>query len=107
MRFTMGYADTVGFRLGTSRCVRWIDPRSRCVTNLRLHPLVAMDCSLSNSYYMNLTEEEATNTLLTLLAQIKKHHGEVVLLWHNTVFSPVEGGYHPSLYQTIIEELSK
>ena len=105
--FTMGYADTVGFRLGTSRCVRWIDPQSRRVTSLRLHPLVAMDCSLSNSYYMSLTEEEATNTLLTLLAQIKKHHGEVVLLWHNTVFSSVEGGYHPSLYQTIIEELSK
>ena len=105
--FTLGYADTVGFRLGTSRCVRWIDPKSRKVTSLRLHALVAMDCSLSNSYYMNLTEEEAKKTLLSLLSQIRKHHGEVVLLWHNTVFSSVEGGYHPSLYQTIIEELSK
>lgn len=105
--FTLGYADTVGFRLGTSRCVRWIDPKSRKVTSLRLHPLVAMDCSLSNSYYMNLTEDEAKKTLLSLLSQIRKHHGEVVLLWHNTVFSSVEGGYHPSLYQTIIEELSK
>lgn len=105
--FTLGYADTVGFRLGTSRCVRWIDPKNRKVTSLRLHPLVAMDCSLSNSYYMNLTEDEAKKTLLSLLSQIRKHHGEVVLLWHNTVFSSVEGGYHPSLYQTIIEELSK
>ncbi|MBO7606319.1 MAG: polysaccharide deacetylase family protein [Paludibacteraceae bacterium] len=105
--FTLGYADTVGFRLGTSRCVRWIDPKSRKVTSLRLHPLVAMDCSLSNSYYMNLTEDEAKKTLLSLLSQIRKHHGEVVLLWHNTVFSSVEGGYHPSLYQTIIEELNK
>lgn len=105
--FTMGYADVAGFRLGTSRCVRWIDPQSRKVTPLQLHPLVAMDCTLSNSYYMNQTEEEATKTMKSLIEQIRKHHGEVVLLWHNTIFSSVEDGYHKSLYSKIIEELNR
>ena len=107
--FTMGYADIVGFRLGTSRPVQWINPATRRVTQLTLHPLVVMDCTLSNPNYMNLTKADALHTTLELLHQIKKHHGEVVLLWHNTIFSELEDNdhYHTELYKSIIEELSK
>lgn len=107
--FTMGYADIVGFRLGTSRPVQWINPATRNVTQLTLHPLVVMDCTLSNTNYMNLNKDNALSKTLELLHQIKKHHGEVVLLWHNTIFSEIEDieHYHTELYNSIIEELSK
>lgn len=105
--FTMGFADIAGFRLGTSRAVRWINPENLEVTNLTLHPLTAMDCTFSNQEYMNLSETEAEEKIVGLLNQIKKHNGEVVLLWHNTVFSELDGGYHKSLYTNIIKELAR
>lgn len=105
--FSMGYADISGFRLGTSRCVNWINPSNFNVTSLRLHPLIAMDCTFSNSYYMNLTEEQAFNYILGLLSQVKKHNGEAVLLWHNTIFSSIENTYHKSLYNNIIKVLKR
>lgn len=105
--FTLGYADVAGFRLGTSRAVRWINPENLEVTDLTLHPLTAMDCTFSNQEYMNLTENEAFGKIIELLNQVKKHNGEVVLLWHNTVFSEIDGGYHKSLYTNIIKELAK
>lgn len=105
--FTLGYADVAGFRLGTSRAVRWINPKNLEVTDLTLHPLTAMDCTFSNQEYMNLTENEAFEKIIELLNQVKKHNGEVVLLWHNTVFSEIDGGYHKSLYTNIIKELAK
>lgn len=105
--FTLGYADIAGFRLGTTRATKWINPENIEVTNLTLHPLTAMDCTFSNQEYMNLTENEAFDKLIGLLNQVKKHNGEVVLLWHNTVFSEIDGGYHKSLYTNIIKELAK
>ena len=105
--FTMGYADIAGFRLGTSRAVQWINPENIEVTNLTQHPLTAMDCTFSNQEYMNLTESEAEEKMVSLLNQTKKHNGDVVLLWHNTVFSELDGGYHKSLYTNIIKELAR
>ena len=105
--FTLGYADIAGFRLGTSHATQWINPENLEVTNLTLHPLIAMDCTFSNHEYMNLAENEAFEKIIELLNQVKKHNGEVVLLWHNTVFSELDGGYHKTLYTSIIEELAK
>ena len=103
--FSMGYADVTGFRLGTCRPVRWINPRTKEVTDLTLHPLVAMDCTLSNEYYMNLSGEEAFDHVRQLLNEIKRHNGEAVLLWHNTIFSSIEKNYHRKLYPQILNEL--
>lgn len=46
--FTMGYADVAGFRLGTCYPVRWINPVTRRLSPLLLHPLIIMDCSLDS-----------------------------------------------------------
>lgn len=103
--FTMGYADVAGFRLGTSRAVRWIDPKTREVTNLTLHPLTVMDGTLSNANYMGLPEDEAYNCAAALIGAVKKHGGEVVLLWHNTSFGAET--YHRKLYGWIVELLKR
>ncbi|MGN0187857.1 MAG: polysaccharide deacetylase family protein [Paludibacteraceae bacterium] len=104
--FTMGYADVAGFRLGTCRAVRWINPATRELSSLVLHPLTVMDCTLSNANYMNLSEGEAERYVSDLLTEVARHHGEVVLLWHNT--SVVKcNEYHRNLYHKVVNLLLK
>lgn len=83
--FTMGFAQLAGFRLGTCRPVRWINPRTLEVTNLVLHHLTAMDCSLSD--YMKLDADDSFRYVRDLIEQAAYHGGEISLLWHNSVFA--------------------
>lgn len=81
--FTMGYADVAGFRLGTCRAVRWIDPEKKRLTELTLHPLEIMECTLTNEKYMALDEHRAQDYGRRLIESISKYGGELSLLWHN------------------------
>jgi hypothetical protein len=55
--FTMGYADIAGFRIGTCRATRFINPATRKLTTLTLHPLTIMDCTLTTPHYTNLNHK--------------------------------------------------
>lgn len=99
--FTMGFADQAGFRLQTSRAVRWINPRTMQLTSLTLHPLLIMDTTLSGENYMNLTEDEAYFLCERLIAKVRMHHGDACLLWHNSNFG--SHTYHASLYPKILQ----
>ena len=101
--FTMGFADEAGFRLQTTRAVRWINPKTMRLTNLTLHPLMVMDTTLSNKNYMNLTEDEAYFLCERLIARVKMHHGDLCLLWHNSNLT--DDTYHQSLYPKILNLL--
>lgn len=110
--FTMGYADVAGFRLGTSRPVRWINPENWRISSLVLHPLILMECSLNEPAYMNLGYEEALAYALQLTEQVSRANGELVLLWHNdivatTVKPNVSVDWQRKLFSAIIEELKK
>lgn len=98
--FTMGFADEAGFRLQTTRAVKWIDPVKMRLTNLTLHPLIIMDTTLSNANYMHLDEEEAYFVCERLIDKVRMHHGDLCLLWHNTGFTP--DTYHKSLYVKVL-----
>lgn len=103
--FSMGFADIAGFRLGTCKSVRWIDPENQKLTSLILHPLLMMDNTLSDERYMNLTENEAFDVAKKLIDELKNHSGELVLLWHNNSVEKNNGLYHRSLYHKIIDYL--
>lgn len=98
--FTMGFADQAGFRLQTSRAIRWINPKTMQLTPLMLHPLIIMDCTLSQANYMNLTEDEAYFLCERLIDKVRLHHGDLCLLWHNSNIIP--GTYHKALYEKVI-----
>ena len=98
--FTMGFADQAGFRLQTSRAVRWINPKTYQLTNLTLHPLMVMDNTLSQPNYMNLTEDEAYFLCERLIEKVRLHHGDLCLLWHNSIFT--DDTYHRSLYPKVL-----
>ncbi|MBR3565380.1 MAG: polysaccharide deacetylase family protein [Paludibacteraceae bacterium] len=99
--YTMGFAQMAGFRLGTCRPINWINPKTRQVTPLVLHPLTAMDCSLSD--YMKLDADDSFNYVRDLIDQIAYQNGELNLLWHNSVIN--DTNYHKQLYQRIIAYL--
>lgn len=99
--FTMGFADCAGFRLQTTRAVQWINPVSMTIMPITLHPLIIMDTTLSNTNYMNLSEDEAYFLCERLIEKVRMHHGDLCLLWHNSSF--VHNKYHKTLYPKIIE----
>ena len=99
--FTMGFADQAGFRLQTSRAIRWINPKTFRLTNLTLHPLTIMDNTLSQSNYMGLNEDEAYFLCERLIEKVRLHHGDLCLLWHNNNIN--DSTYHRSLYEKVID----
>lgn len=101
--FTMGFADAAGFRLQTTRAIRWINPSSYRVTKLTMHPLMIMDNTLSQDNYMHLSEDEAYFLCERLISTVKRHHGDLCLLWHNSTFA--EDNYHRSLYTKLLKLL--
>lgn len=110
--FTMGYADMAGFRLGTCRPVRWINPENRRISSLVLHPLSVMECTLNEPAYMNLGYEEALAYVLQIADKVAKANGELVLLWHNDAVTVnmkpnVSVNWQRKLLAAIIEELKK
>ena len=102
--FTMMFADQAGFRLQTTRPVRWINPMTWQLTDLTLHPLTVMDCTLSHAHYMGLTEDEAYFECQRLFDKVHQNAGEVVLLWHNTIIN--NQTYHKSLYPKVLDLLN-
>lgn len=101
--YTMGFADEAGFRLQTTRPVRWINPETWTLTNLVLHPLTIMDVTLSQPGYMNLSEDEAFYYCQRLIDKVRQNGGELTLLWHNSNLG--ENTYHKQLYSEIIQYL--
>ena len=106
--FTMGYADVAGFRLGTCRPVHWINPITKRISDMQLHPLACMDATLGEAKYMGLNEQEAVNYVLRLAQNASRHGGELVLLWHNdrvSEFSSAKGLDYRRVFQRILSEI--
>lgn len=104
--FSLGYADIAGFRLGTCRPMKWITPDTMELTDITIHPLSIMDCTLDEPKYMGLNENDAYNYCKHIIDTVRQHNGELVLLWHNSVVSRIDKSYHRNLYKKIIEYIS-
>ena len=110
--FTMAFPDQAGFRLQTARPVQWINPKTYTLTPLTLHPLTVMDCTLSNTNYMNLqTEDEAYFFCEQLFDKVRQYAGDITLLWHNSIFKSNTNNnnestnYHTTLYPKLLKGL--
>jgi len=101
--FTLGYADSVGFRVGTCRPYKFINPRSKRVTDIVIHPMEIMECSLDRKVYMGLDFEAAKDVCEEIAAKVYDYNGELILLWHNTSFLQ---GWHDALYREILKYLA-
>ncbi len=100
--FSLGYADVAGFRLGTCRPVRYINPAAGTVGKLLIHPLTIMECTLDRECYMGLNYEQALEYCKALVLQTEKFAGECNLLWHNTTLTPpAKNQWQRKLYENI------
>lgn len=103
--FTMGYADIPGFRLGTSKTVRWIDPEQMKLTDLYLHPLIIMDNSLCEKQYLGLDKEVAWNTIEHFINIVESVNGELCVLFHNSTIKIGEYTWLSEIYERLIARL--
>ncbi len=103
--FTMGYADMAGFRLGTCRPVKWINPNTKTISTLTLHSLAIMDATLNDKRYMYMNAHDAYQYCEQLINCVESHNGELVLLWHNTSVEKTPQSYHRKLYKDLIKYL--
>lgn len=86
---TLGYAAEPGFRCGTCNPFPVFDIHQREQLPLIERPLLIMDVSFR--MYKNLSIQESIALCETIKAQVKKHNGELVILWHNSNLSEMDG----------------
>lgn len=96
--FSVGYADVAGFRVGTCRPHRWIDPRTGEIGQLTIHPMTIMECTLDNPLYMGMNRNDSYDYAKKLISCVSEFGGECVLLWHNTSLMPTECNWQRDLY---------
>ncbi|MDO5510501.1 MAG: polysaccharide deacetylase family protein [Weeksellaceae bacterium] len=83
--FSMGFADGIGFRAGTSHSFLWYDLPKEEVTALRIHPFCVMDVALKN--YLQYTPDQASQKLDELVEVLKVYGGKFTFILHNQSFS--------------------
>jgi hypothetical protein len=103
--FTLAYADAAGFRVRTCHPYRFINPRTKELSNVVIHPLEIMECTLDRAAYMHLDYEQAFETCKEIVGQVYKHRGELVLLWHNTEFLGIN--YQEKLYKNLLDYIAE
>lgn len=105
--FSLAFADYAGFRTGTCRPYRWMNPQTMEVGTLILHPLTIMECSVTGKNYMDFNREKAYNYSRKLLEQVAMFGGECTLLWHNTSLTQVTGDWHRQWYCDMANEAAQ
>ncbi|MCB0637138.1 MAG: polysaccharide deacetylase family protein [Lewinella sp.] len=87
--YSMGYAETPGFRAGTTEPFRWYDLEREAVTPLRVVPFAVMDVTLRQ--YQGLNPEAAAAYLRSLQEDCRREGWRLTTLWHNSSFSSYHG----------------
>ncbi|MBI1185166.1 hypothetical protein GC194_12900 [bacterium] len=87
--FSMGYADAVAFRAGTSRPFPYYNFKLRQKTSLTIVPFALMDVGLKQ--YLKLNPEQAQAAILQTITRLKQVNGLFVSLWHNESLGTING----------------
>jgi len=81
---TLGWAETYGFRCGTSRPFKLFDLNLGCTIPVVEFPLICMDRTIFYSGYLGKQEfEDTMKEILQLKEFCFKAEGKFSLLWHN------------------------
>lgn len=97
---TLSYADHAGFRCGVCYEYPLFDITTRKILRVTERPLIAMECSVIDAQYMNLTTQEAVKYMLKLKYICRKYFGDFTLLWHNSILT------EPQMKKTYLELLN-
>jgi hypothetical protein len=82
---TLSYADRPGFRCGTCLEYPAFDPVRKKMLNVRIRPLVAMECTVMAERYLGLgSGDAAREKFVQLKDACRAVNGVFTLLWHNS-----------------------
>jgi hypothetical protein len=83
--YTMGYADTIGFRAGTCTPFLFYDLDYEIQTPLKIYPYQLMDFALlKHASFLDKKE-----TLLKAISEVQKVNGSFTFIFHNYAFSSI------------------
>ena len=99
--YSMGYAETTGFRMGTARKTAWFDLRTNEISGLMLQPFCYMDGTLNE--YLKLSPEQASQEVRELKAMVNQYGGTFSFIWHNETlgFKQHWSGWEPVFEESI------
>ncbi len=85
---TLGYAEQPGFRCGTCLEYSMYDLIERNQLHLKQRPLIVMECSLIDDFYLGLDHsDDVLQMILKLKDRTAQFCGNFTLLWHNSSFT--------------------
>lgn len=99
--YSMGYADNVGFRAGTSFPFYFFDLESNQQKDYLIFPFVYMDSAFKD--YMKIDPKEAMSITEDLINKVKEVGGVFMCIWHNHSISDKGEwkGWYQLLQQTV------
>jgi len=80
--FTMGYAEEIGFRAGTSFPYHFFNLRTNKPMNLLVFPFAYMDSALKDN--LKLSTDQAKEVITDLTNEVKNVGGVLMCIWHNS-----------------------
>ncbi len=80
--YSMGFADEIGFRAGTSFPFRFFDLELNSASELRFHPFAYMDSALKD--YLKLDPDKAKHAIKQIMDEVKSVGGDFIMIWHNS-----------------------
>lgn len=84
---SMSYADSPGFRCGTSHEFTMFDLKVRRPLEIKQRPLIVMEGSVINYKYLGLGySKQAIDLMLNYKKRCYQYNGSFTLLWHNSHF---------------------
>ncbi|PCD87715.1 polysaccharide deacetylase family protein [Vibrio mediterranei] len=81
---SLAYADSSGFRCGTSHSFPMYDLVGRAALNVVQRPLINMEATILSPLYEGVSIDQAKERFCMYKSLVKRFRGEYVLLWHNT-----------------------
>jgi hypothetical protein len=104
--YTMGYAETSGFRASIASPFFFYDLDTEVTTKLKVIPFTVMEATFQ--YYEKVGPEEALNKIKSLMQKVKDVKGTFVSVWHNESLceEDIWKGWK-MVYEQMIEEAIK
>lgn len=100
--YTLGYANQVGFRAGTSSAFWFYDLKKDAPTRLRIHPFQFMDVAFKN--HLKCSPDEAKEIIGEMMLEIRNYGGTFISLWHNESLSD-QGEW--AGWRTVFEQMTE
>jgi hypothetical protein len=82
--YSMGFADSLGFRAGTCHPFFWYDCEKEAITSLEIIPFVVMDRTLQQ--YKAWNPQQSVEKCKDLYKRVQYYEGHFHLIWHNSSF---------------------